>query len=109
MDKYKCILCSKQFSTKGNYIQHQQRLTSCYITNNIETCKYCNKTFTNKYNRVRHENTVCLEILNQQENKEHETIIKEMNELKEKNKKLEEIINNVIISLTIKYDFSVKI
>ena len=44
MDKtqYECTLCCKQFSTKGNYLQHLQRLTPCK-TNNNEKCKYCNK------------------------------------------------------------------
>ena len=36
MDKYECNLCSKQFLTKGNYLQHLQRLTLCNNTNNLE-------------------------------------------------------------------------
>ena len=117
MDKtqYECTLCCKQFSTKGNYLQHLQRLTPCK-TNNNEKCKYCNKEFNNKYNRVRHENTVCHEQITKSENTIQETIKNEMMEIKEtnkiledKNKKLEEklvefelMIKNGINSLTTK-------
>ena len=92
MDKkqYECTLCSKQFSTKGNYLQHLQRLTSCKTTNNNEKCNYCSKEFNNKYNRIRHENTVCHEKINKTENALHKTITKEMDKMKETNKILED-------------------
>ena len=87
MDKYECNLCSKQFLTKGNYLQHLQRLTLCNNVNNLEKCQYCNKSFRNKYNRLRHESSVCQERIKQEEKQIQDTRMKEM---EEKNKKLEE-------------------
>ena len=87
MSKYACNLCSKQFKTKSNYIQHIHRLTPCNDVNNSEKCQYCSKTFSHKYNRLRHENEVCpikinLDNKQIQENK--------MKELEETNKQLNE-------------------
>ena len=100
MSKYACNLCSKQFKTKSNYIQHLQRTTLCININNSEKCQYCSKSFSHKYNRLRHENDVCPIKINQDNKQIQETKIKDIEEknknLEEKNKQLEEKLMNII-------------
>jgi FtsZ-binding cell division protein ZapB len=56
------------------------------ITNNNLLCKYCEKSFSSPQNRWRHENKVCKEQNKITDNKY------EIEELKEKNKQLEQMI-----------------
>ena len=94
MSKYVCNLCSKQFKTKSNYIQHIYRLIPCNDVNNSEKCQYCSKTFSHKYNRLRHENEVCHIKINLDNKQIQENKMKELEEtnknLEEKNKQLNE-------------------
>lgn len=49
---YKCVLCSKRFSTKLKFQQHC--LEHDIKNNESATCNYCSKTFSNNYTLTRH-------------------------------------------------------
>ncbi|XP_058809223.1 PR domain zinc finger protein 10-like [Phymastichus coffea] len=49
---YKCVLCTKRFSTKMKFQQHC--LEHDVKNNESATCNFCSKTFSNNYTLTRH-------------------------------------------------------
>ena len=117
MVEYKCTRCNKIYNNKYNYNKHLNRKISCkkiidkdnannmqnnenIIFNNAKTmqneknlCNYCNKNFTHKNNLYIHINNRC-KIRKQIENDKKnifETLLKELNECKEKLKEMDEL------------------
>jgi hypothetical protein len=122
MVEYKCIRCNKIYINKYDYNKHLNRKIPCKskeqakiiiqsktINSQSKTiknlrCNYCEKNFTHSNNLNRHIKTACKVIKENNNNKKiiFDTLINEMNELKEKltqqeqkNNKLEQEIQSL--------------
>lgn len=55
--EYICLLCHKQYSTRGSLIRHQKTIT-CTVKND-HACTYCIKTFRSRQSMLRHIRKSC--------------------------------------------------
>jgi hypothetical protein len=104
VENYKCVYCDFYSKHKNSLIRHQNKKNICYIEKDYK-CEICNKIFDTKFNLKKHlnkknkcNNNVVIETDSNsvlKNDNELEILKKKLEDEFEKNKELENTINNI--------------